>query len=262
MKLFKKTCFVILAFSLVGLFGYGCDTGVGGVCTENGGMVANTMGTELKFPCNISSPTGATTLTSGYTGTLTSVRWLANALAQDGFVVLSFTPTNIMGMVDGWRRAHISCFEKLQSINSSHSKLRGMISDYSTCGHSKGGGGSLWASSQLGSKLTTTVGMAPWMEGFTAATLRSITAATFIQAGGGDTLAVAAMTASEYSGLGSIDKCYKTYAGYSHMAWASASGSRASTLAGDISAWMNYYMKGVGSPPSGCTNNPVDPGCN
>jgi hypothetical protein len=160
---------------------------------------------ELYYPNTISGTVGATTMSAGYTQALGNVEWLSRKVAESGYVVLAFTPTNNLGMVSGWRDAHKNCITKLKNINSNHSVLRGKINTakLQTCGHSKGGGGSLWASSELTTQLKTTVGMAPYQEGFYDSTLGSVTAATFVQAGGSDTLATNSMTRGEYSGLSS-----------------------------------------------------------
>jgi hypothetical protein len=255
----KKASIILLAISVFALFGYGCDggsSGGGSVCTDNV-SVSNTSDAKLYYPCNISSPTGATTMTSGYTGTLSQVEWLSERVAGAGFVVLAFTPSNIMGMVGGWRDAHKSSIAKLKDLNNSHATLRGKIATnkLQTCGHSKGGGGSLWASSELGSQLATTIGMAPWQEQFSDSQLRSITAATLVQAGSGDTLATGSMTKGEYNSLGNIKKAYFEYSGASHMAWASASGSTATELSEDIIAWMKFYMNGDTSAASTLNNS-------
>ena len=241
------TALVLFAF-----IGLGCDGSISsGVCTENVAGVVGALNAKLYYPCNISSPTGATTMTGGFMETLSNVDWLSRDVAQSGYVVLAFTPTNIMGMVSGWKIAHKNCISRLKAINTSHRKLRGMIdtSKMQTCGHSKGGGSALWASAELGSQLKTTIGMAPWMEGFTPLTLQRVSAATLIQAGSIDSLAVGPMTLAEYGGLGNIPKCYKTYPGYGHMAWFNATGAQAANLSGDVIRWMHYYLDGQGSAP-------------
>lgn len=252
--MYNKSLLLILSLSFITLFGYACDSG--NVCTDSVYFVPNTSEAQLYYPCDISTATGATTMSSGYTGTLDDVDWLSESIAEEGYVVLAFTPSNIYGLVSGWRDAHKSCISELKDINSTHSVLRGKIDTgkLSTCGHSKGGGGSLWASSQLQGDLRTTVGMAPYREGFVDSTLNSITAATFIQAGASDTLANNAMTRGEYSGLGNISKMYVEYTGYGHLAWANAIGSTADRLSGDIIAWMKYYMDGETSYASTLAN--------
>jgi hypothetical protein len=255
----KKALALLAAISLIALIGYACDGGsTGDICTANGGIVSNTAETKLYYPCTITGTVGATTMSSGYTGTLDSVAWLSEAVAKAGYVVLAFTPANTLGYVDQWRDAHKNCISRLSALNtSSSSPVRGKINTakFSTCGHSKGGGGSLWASSQLTTQLKTTVGMAPYEEGFADSALRTITAATFIQAGSGDTLATNSMTRGEYGGLStSISRMYVEYSGYDHLAWASATGSTAGRLSGDIVAWMKYYLDGQTSYSSTLSN--------
>jgi len=235
----KKSLVLLLSLLSITLLGYGCDDIGGRVCSENGGRVGGTSSTRLYYPCDISQPTGATTMTGGFMETLQMVSWLSNDLAQEGFVVLAFTPTNVMGMVSGWEAAHVNSINRLKEINQSHSKLRGMIDldKLQTCGHSKGGGGSLGAAGRLRSELATAVGMAPWREG--ALNLGSITAATLIQAGTMDTLAISTMTRGEYNSLGNISKAYFTYP-VSHMGWVSPNAS----IRKDIIAWMHYYLDG------------------
>ena len=67
-NLTKKSIGVILVLSLFAFVSYGCDGGSSNVCSETI-SVSNASGARLFYPCNISSSVGATTLTSGYTGT-------------------------------------------------------------------------------------------------------------------------------------------------------------------------------------------------
>ncbi|MDA8139307.1 MAG: hypothetical protein M0036_11705 [Desulfobacteraceae bacterium] len=255
----KKTVMLFVVLSVIGLISYACDTGSStptlgaSVCTKSISGIGSTSAAKLYYPCTISGTVGATSMSSGYTGTLSAIEWMSQRVAAAGYVVLAFTPSNTYGMVSLWRDAHKNCISKLKSLNTSDANVKGKIntSKLSTCGHSKGGGGSLWASSQLTNQLKTTVGLAPYEEGFADSALRTITAATFIEAGSGDTLATNSMTRGEYSGLStSISRKYVEYTGYSHMAWANASGSAADKMAGDVIAWMKYYLDGDTSQKS------------
>lgn len=246
----KKTVVALLALGFIALIGYACDggsTSSGGIVTETI-RVSNTAAAKLYYPRNISTPVGATTMSAGYTQNLSNVEWLSKRLAEKGYVVIGMTPSNNYGMVSGWKDMHKSGIAKLKELNNSHSALKGMIDTrkLQTCGHSKGGGGSLWASSELKGDLRTTIGMAPYQEQFSGSALRSITAATFIQAGASDTLATNSMTRGEYSSLPSnISKMYQEYSGLGHLAWTNgATGSTANTISEDIIAWMKYYMDG------------------
>jgi hypothetical protein len=91
--------------------------------------------------------------------------------------------------------------------------------------------------------------MAPWQEQFSADNLRSIRAATFIQAGTNDTLAVNSMTRGEYNALpDNISKMYQEYTGLGHLSWTNgAAGNTADTISTDIIAWMKYYLDGDAS---------------
>lgn len=243
----KKAFAALLALSLIALFGYACDTGSTSGITVESVRVSGASDAKLYYPSNISGAKGATTMSAGYTQTLNNVEWLSQALAKEGFIVLGLTPTNNLGMVSGWRDMHKNGISKLMEFNGSHSVLKGKIdiAKLQTCGHSKGGGGSLWASSQLQGTLKTTIGMAPYQEEFADSTLRSVTAATFVQAGASDTLATNSMTRGEYDALPTnISRMYAEYSGYGHLAWDGATGSTASRISGDIIAWMRYYMEG------------------
>jgi hypothetical protein len=256
----KKILATVLVLSIIAFFG--CDSGsssgstTGSIVTESTSVSA-AAAARLYYPKGISSPTAATTMSAGYTQSLENVDWLSRALVSKGFVVLGLTPSNNWGMVSGWRTMHKNGIAKLQSFNSSHSVLKGKIDlgKLQTCGHSKGGGGSLWAASELRGTLKTAIGMAPYREEFSDSTLGSITAAAFVQAGGNDTLATNAMTRGEYNGLSrNISRRYVEYSGYSHLAWDGATGSTASRISGDINAWMRYYMYGDTSYASTLSN--------
>lgn len=230
-----------MVLSLIGLFGFGCDDNL--VCSD-AISVTGAGSSELYYPCSLSAPTGATTMTSGFGGTDGQVAWLAEEVAGSGFVVLAMTPLNPLGMVSGWRDTHKAGIEKLKSLNSTHPTLRGKIdtSKLQTCGHSKGGGGALWASDELGSQLKSTIGMAPWQEQFLS--LSGVRAATLIQAGALDSLATSIMTLNEYNLLPTgISKAYFMYTTADHMSWTTF-GTNHGVIADDVVAWMKYYLNG------------------
>lgn len=216
---------ISLIFSIVAI---GCDSGP--VCTKSE-FVAGASSSTLYYPCT-GGPSPATTMTSGFSGTKAAIAWLARDVAAAGYVVLAMTPTNPMGMVSGWRTAHVNGVKHLKALTGKVDAGR-----VGTCGHSKGGGGALWAADTLGSELQTAIGMAPWHEQFMS--LSGIRAATLIQAGTADTLATALMTRGEYNMLpSSVSKAYFTYP-VGHMAWGVGNPS----LTRDVVAWLDYYLK-------------------
>ncbi len=261
----KKALIVTIAL-LVVTFCYACEDGTGGcgttsnVCTEDGSTVDGARESKLYYPCDISEPVGATTVTGGFVEKLQDFNWLSTSIAEEGYVALAFTVNDNTGMVDGWVTSHLGAIKRLKEINREHKKLKGLIdlNKLQTCGHSKGGGSSLWAASILGDDLRTAVGMAPWQEyGFRYDPdlnkittydykLEKITAATLIQGGSTDTLAVPDMTRQEYRGLGNISKAYFEFTDIGHIAWyhAEVTPKISKKLSGNIIAWMKYYLDG------------------
>ena len=240
----SRLAVLVLALSLAALIGYGCDGGsIGGTVCTSSTSVSGASASVLYYPCSGSGPFPATTMTSGFMGSYRDVEWLSRDVAGNGFVVLAMTPSNPYGMVSGWRTAHINGISRLKSLNTSGT-LRGKIntSALQTCGHSKGGGGALWASSTLGSQLKSTIGMAPWQEGF--ASLSGVRAATLIQAGGLDTLATGIMTLNEYNLLPmGINKDYRVFPLADHMAWTSMGVTQHAALSANVVDWMKRYLR-------------------
>ncbi len=244
----KKGIAALLALAFIAFLGYACDTGIGGVVTERV-TVSGASAAKLYYPSNLSHPVGATTMSSGYTQTLNNIEWLSKRVAGEGYVVLGMTPTNIMGLVGGWTNMHKNGIRKLQQLNSSHNKLRGMIdtSKLQISGHSKGGGGSLAAGADLRGEVASVVAHAPYCGGeYSQASLRNMQADTFIQAGGSDTLATNMMTRGEFDSLpNSISRLYKEYTGFGHLAWTTGAGlNHQNTIGDNTVAWMKYYLDG------------------
>jgi len=84
----------------------GCGTGGGpattggGVCTENIAGIGATAAAKLYYPCSISGgQIPASTMSSGWTAGLAAIEWLSRPMADQGNVVLAFTPANRYGMV-------------------------------------------------------------------------------------------------------------------------------------------------------------------
>lgn len=266
----KKAIALVSTLLMLALILNGCDglTASNQVCSEDGGRVSGTTKTMLYYPCSISGPTAATTMSSGFGGNLYAMQWISNRLAEEGFVVLAFTPSNNMGPITGWRDAHKNCIARLQALNSSHRVLQGKIDldKLQTCGHSRGASGSLLASADLTGTLKSTVALAPWQTSVGNA-YSAITSPTLIQAGSSDSMAVPSMTQGAYNGLGNISKAYFVYEGMTHTAWSAAQEPTASILADGVIAWMHYYMDGdtsyqsaIASSANKTTNTWVDLG--
>jgi hypothetical protein len=227
----------LLALVAFILLAGGCD-----VCTTSTAVTGAGV-SQLYYPCTGSDALPATTMTSGFMGTSADIAWLAREVAGNGYVVLAMTPLNPYGMVSGWRDTHLAGIRKLNELNTSGT-LRGRIDTgkLQTCGHSKGGGGALWASDRLGSQLKSTIGMAPWQEEFLL--LSGIRSATLVQAGTLDSLATAVMTLNEFNLVPmTVPKAYFQYTLADHMSWTTL-GTNHAYISRDVVAWMDYYLKG------------------
>lgn len=207
--------------------------------------VSNTSAATLYYPCAISEPLPATTLTSGNAAPHRVLKWMAEKMVSNGFVVLAMTPTDVFGKNEGWRDAHLAGIAELERLNSAESPLKNKIdmNRLQVCGHSKGGGGALLASNILGSKLKSTIVMAPWYEDIDS--LDGIKSPTLFQTGGKDIYVTRKMAMGEYDMLPSnISKAYFEYKSANHFSWGVLNlGLLHDTLGSDVLAWMKYYLK-------------------
>lgn len=227
-------------------------------------VVSNTASATLYYPCSIPEPIPATTLMSGNAAPHNVLEWLATQIVVNGFVVLGMTPLDKFGLDSGWRDAHLSGIAKLKDLNSGSDLLKGKsdllkgkidIDKLQVCGHSKGGGGALWAADMLGSELKSVVAMCPWQEEYS--NLSGIRAPTFIQSGGSDIYATHEMTFGEYNMIPTgISKAYFEYPDAHHFSWGKIGANDYHPAIGsDVVAWMRYYLKDDKSQHSKLSNS-------
>ena len=218
------------------------------------------------YPSNINelSNVGATTLTSGMGGTKEGMYWLAEPLAEAGFIVIAVSASN-NSTVGGYETAHKSGFGILQAENANRSSpIYGKIGRYGTIGYSKGGGGSINAASDLGSQVHTCVALAPWGPSPT----RNHSAATMILTGTSDVIASDSIGERAYSELpAGVPKLYAAMNREGHFYWHNRGSLGSET--DFITAWLKYYLEDDETyynvfsqgPGSGMTNyafNPAD----
>lgn len=239
-----------LATALLFFTMIGCEPDPVVVCTESI-TVDNTSEAMLYYPCDIANfdhSTGATTMMTGLGGRYVAVEWLSQAVAEDGYVVLASTPVDKYGNISLWRNAHEASIDKLKELSRTHPILGGKINlnKLQVMGYSKGGGGALWASGELGTELKSTIAMAPWDdevngEPLTEEILAPIKSATFIQGGGEDD---PDMRIGIYERLpDTISRALILYTGAKHLAWVN-NGVYYDRISQDVIAWMNYYLDG------------------
>ena len=203
---------------------------------------------RVSYPCNLSGTAPATTLTGGYTNTKEDMYWLADHLTSHGYIVITMTPNNNLGLPPGWATAHKGGIDKLKSENTRlGSAIRGKVdtSKLGIMGFSMGGGGTLLAAGDLGSQIKTAVPLAPWL-GVSIPSYRNIKAKTLVISGASDTVAFPGTIAGYYNNLPAITKGLAEVRGASHLDWfgVTASSSQQTRFKTLTTAWLKTYLTG------------------
>lgn len=200
------------------------------------------------YPCDIKEKLPATTLTGGYSNTYRNLQWMAEALAEEGYVVLAMTPPNIYGKVEQWHNAHLEGQKTLVSTNASaDSPLAGKIDTdkRAIAGFSMGGGATLLAGDELQGEIKALAAFAP----FLLEEERNVTpsAPTLILAGERDLLVTnESIRQISASVIPSASKhLIASYRNGRHQQWyrAEITTNRDSYKELTI-AWFNRYLKG------------------
>jgi len=229
--------------------------GVGGdggeeICSYTSNLASNGYrSARLSYPCDISKgPFPATTLTGGFTNTKEQMYWLADHLTSHGYVVITMTPTNVLGTPPVWRNAHLAGFSKLEQENNRagspmHNRIN--IDQRAIMGFSMGGGGTLLAAGELGEGFATAIALAPWL-GSNSPDYLNINEPVLVLGSENDTLAYASTVGSYYESLPSeIARAIAIYRGSNHFEWYGSGDEEQKTkFKVLITAWMNLHMKG------------------
>ncbi|MAR00835.1 MAG: hypothetical protein CMI00_09930 [Oceanospirillaceae bacterium] len=142
------------------------------------------------FPCQITTPLPALTLTGGYNNTYRNLLWMTEALAANGYIVLTMTPNDINGTVSEWQQLHLQGQTLLHTENQREtSDVSGKIDTQrlGMAGFSMGGGGVLLAAAELKDQIQAVTAFAPFLLEEDRS-LASPSAATLILAGDRDLL--------------------------------------------------------------------------
>lgn len=118
------------------------------------------------YSCSLNQEGPAVTLTAGYGNTYRNLQWMAETLAENGYVVLAMSPTNIYGKVEQWRDAHLAGQKALVLENTatdSPLKNRIDVNRRGIAGFSMGGGGTLLAGTELQSDVKALAAFAPFL---------------------------------------------------------------------------------------------------
>ncbi len=203
---------------------------------------------KVYYPCSSSGTLGSTTLTGGYTNTYSDMEWIANHIVTHGYIVFAMTPNNTLGTNSSWTSAHKAGIAQLKKENTrnattfSPNPIKGKVNTakLQIMGFSKGGGGALLASNDLGSGVKTTQALAPYMD-FTYS-LRSTKAKTICYTGTADTIASPSGVINMYNSLpDAIDRTFGRFYGMSHTDW--MTGSTANSYGNKAKKYITAFMK-------------------
>ena len=203
---------------------------------------------RVSYPCGLKNANyPATTLTGGFINTKDQMYWLADHLTSQGFIVITMTPTNILGTPPIWATAHKAGITTLKNeMSRSSSPIRGKVdlSKLGIMGFSMGGGGALLAAADLKTQIKTAVPLAPFLT--RAPNYSDITAKTFVMAGASDTTANSSSVASYYQTLPTaITRALATYRGATHLDWiGSGNKTRQVRFKTMITSWLKVHLVG------------------
>lgn len=201
------------------------------------------------YPCELSAPTPATTLTAGYNNTYRNLQWMAEAMADAGYVVLAMSPIDIYGDVPQWTAAHLGGQKTLIAENNRiDSPLKGKIDieRRGIAGFSMGGGGTLLAGSELQNDVKALAAFAPFLKAEDRLKV-NVAVPTMILAGDRDLLVTNESIEEIYGRVTSagVDNALAVYRNGRHQQWyrAEITTNRESYKAMAI-AWFDLYLKG------------------
>lgn len=174
----------------------------------------------MYYPTDATPPFAAAVFSPGFTATKENYEmFLGPLLASHGIAILLTTPTTT-GDLPTQRAEDLEAAVMQITIENgrSGSPLQGKLATDRVCvtGHSMGGGGTLWAATDLGNMIRCAVPLQPWQPG---QSFDQIVAPTMFIAAQSDTVADVASNAKLFfdSMPATVKKYYVEFAGASHF---------------------------------------------
>lgn len=203
----------------------------------------------MLYPCEAAEngeTVAATTLTGGFTNEYDDMEWLFSHLASHGYVVLAMTPNNKLGVNWTWRQAHKAGLDKIEEENQrEESPIYGMVDTdkLQIMGFSKGGGGALQASKDVGDRISSTQALAPYMDH--PYDITGIESPTICYTGTEDSIAGPGQVVNMYNNLpDDIERTLAYFNEISHTDWYGGKGDYRDRMKTYITSWMKYYLDG------------------
>jgi hypothetical protein len=198
------------------------------------------------YPTDADPPFGFVVFSPGFTATKESYQnFLGPLLASHGIVMMLTTPTTTGDLPQQRAMDLEAAIEQMKGENTRDgSPLKGKLAVDRACvtGHSMGGGGTLFAATDLGNKIRCDAPLQPWQPGMSFA---MVSAPTMFIAAQSDTVAGVAQNAMLfYSSIpDSVPKYYVEVAGASHFLSAGDLGSNYDVQSKYLVAFYKVYLE-------------------
>ncbi|MCF8035741.1 MAG: hypothetical protein K9K62_02590 [Desulfobacteraceae bacterium] len=220
-----------------------------GICSYTDGVGdSDYKNAEMFYPCDIAEEgeqqVAATTVSAGWTGNKDMMDWISEHLATHGYVVLAITPNHPFGFNKTWKKAHLAGIEKIKAENdNAGSPISGLVdtNKLQVMGFSKGGGGTLLASAELGDEVASTIALAPFFDGNYS--LEGIDSPTQLQTGTNDSIAPPDAVVEMFDNLPPVERLLAYFDGTGHLEYQN-SGEHQDWFKTYITGWMKYYLDG------------------
>lgn len=174
----------------------------------------------MYYPTDADPPFASAVFSPGFSATKENyMTFLGELLASHGIAMLLTTPTTTADLPTQRAIQLEAAVDQIKKENERDgSPLKGKLAPDRICvtGHSMGGGGTLWAATDLGNKIRCALPLQPWQPGQSFA---MITAPTMFIAAQSDSIADVASNASLFydSIPDSVTKYYVEFSGASHF---------------------------------------------
>lgn len=189
------------------------------------------------------APYPATTLCCGFAGYKERVEWLARRMASHGFVVIAFTPLNVISLPPMWEKGHKGALQTLLAENvRPDSPVYGMVDPdrLSLAGHSMGARGALLAAEDLGVSVKSVIALCPWT--LDIPKQLAFDEPTLFVTGSGDFVALPSRVKKLYDAHPETsDKMFIKIKGLVHTDMENP-GAHHEIISAYVIAWLQYYV--------------------
>lgn len=200
----------------------------------------------MYYPTDATPPFAAVVFSPGFTATKEQyMDFLGPLLASHGIAILLTTPTTTGDLPQQRAEDLAAAIEQITAENAREgSPVKGKLAQDRMCvtGHSMGGGGTLWAATELGDQIRCAVPLQPWQPG---QSFSMIVAPTMFIAAQSDAIAGVSSNASLFydSIPETVPKYYVEFAGASHFLTSNTRGSAYDEQSKYMIAFYKVYLE-------------------